>query len=40
MSVAGAWITACTLENGAVLVHKDPEFVTVPVQQEALPWKA
>ncbi len=38
--VADAWIAACALEMGAVLVHKDPEFMPVPVQQDALPWKA
>ncbi|MFP5406760.1 MAG: PIN domain-containing protein [Gammaproteobacteria bacterium] len=40
MSVADAWIAACALENAAILVHKDPEFKSVPVQQDELRWKA
>lgn len=39
LSLADAWIAACALEAGAVLVHKDPEFRSVPVTQEALPMK-
>lgn len=40
MSLADAWIAASALEQGAILVHKDPEFQAVPVRQETLPWKA
>ena len=39
LSVADAWIAACALEANATLVHKDPEFKSVPVAQEALPFK-
>jgi len=35
-SLADAWIAACALEQGAVLIHKDPEFQSVEVKQEAL----
>ena len=40
LSVADAWIAACAMNEGATLVHKDPEFASVPVAQEALPLKA
>lgn len=40
LSLADAWIAACALEQGAVLLHKDPEFDALPVTQEALPLKA
>lgn len=36
LSLADAWIAACALEQGAVLIHKDPEFQSVGVEQEAL----
>jgi len=36
LSLADAWIAACALEHGAVLIHKDPEFQSVGVEQEAL----
>jgi len=26
LSIADAWIAACASEQGAVLLHKDPEF--------------
>jgi predicted nucleic acid-binding protein len=39
LSLADAWIAACTAEQGAVLLHKDPEFQPVPVAQEMLPLK-
>jgi predicted nucleic acid-binding protein len=39
LSLADAWIAACALEHGAVLIHKDPEFQAVEVEQEALPMK-
>lgn len=40
LSVADAWIAACAAEQGAVLLHKDPEFKPLPVMQELLPLKA
>jgi len=40
LSLADAWIAACALEQGAVLLHKDPEFDALPVAQETLPLKA
>lgn len=39
LSVADAWIAACASEQGAVLLHKDPEFQPLPVAQECLPMK-
>ena len=40
LSIADAWIAACAAEQGAVLLHKDPEFKPLPVMQEFLPLKA
>jgi predicted nucleic acid-binding protein len=40
LSIADAWIAACAFEQGAVLLHKDPEFKVLPVTQELLPLKA
>ena len=40
LSIADAWIAACAAEQGAVLLHKDPEFKPLPVLQEFLPLKA
>jgi len=40
LSIADAWIAACASEQGAVLLHKDPEFKPLPVVQELLPLKA
>jgi predicted nucleic acid-binding protein len=40
LSIADAWIAACASEQGAVLLHKDPEFTPLPVTQELLPLKA
>ena len=40
LSIAGAWIAACAAEQGAVLLHKDPEFKPLPIMQELLPLKA
>ena len=40
LSIADAWIAACGAEQGAVLLHKDPEFKPLPVMQELLPLKA
>lgn len=39
LSLADAWIAAAAALNGAILVHKDPEFAGVPVEQEALPYR-
>jgi predicted nucleic acid-binding protein len=39
LSLADAWIGACALLEGAVLVHKDPEFKTVLLEQLILPYK-
>jgi len=39
LSLAGAWIAASALLNGARLVHKDPEFAALDVPQLALPYK-
>lgn len=39
LSVADAWIAACAALQGAVLLHKDPEFKRLPVMQELLPLK-
>jgi predicted nucleic acid-binding protein len=38
--MADAWIAACAAEQGAVLLHKDPEFKPLPVLQELLPLKS
>ncbi|MDP2833799.1 MAG: PIN domain-containing protein [Pseudomonadota bacterium] len=40
LSLADAWIAASALEEQAVLIHKDPEFTPIPVEQEPLPFKA
>jgi len=40
LSTADAWIAACAAEQGAVLLHKDPEFKPLPVMQELLLLKA
>jgi len=40
LSIAGALIAACATEQGAVLLHKDPEFKPLPLAQELLPLKA
>ncbi len=39
LSVADAWIAACARMTGAILVHKDPEYRPLPLEQEALPLK-
>ena len=39
LSIAGAWIAACASEQGAILLHKDPEFKPLPLAQELLPLK-
>ncbi len=39
LSLADAWIAASAVLQGAVLVHKDPEFQAFDVDQEVLPLK-
>ena len=39
LSVADAWIAATAWLEGAVLVHKDPEFAVLPIPQRPLPLK-
>jgi len=39
LSVVDAWIAASALQEGAVLVHKDPEFISVECLQLKLPYK-
>lgn len=39
LSLAGAWIAAAAELQGAVLMHKDPEFGTLPLRQHVLPLK-
>lgn len=39
LSLADAWIAACARVNGAVLMHKDPEFHALPIEQESLTLK-
>ena len=39
LSLADAWIAATALLQGALLVHKDPEFATLGCQQIVLPYK-
>ena len=40
LSLADAWIAACAAEQGATLLHKDPEFKPLAVVQELLPMQA
>lgn len=39
VSLADAWIAACALLQGARLVHKDPEFQHIDLDQMLLPLK-
>ena len=39
LSVVDAWIAASALQEGAILVHKDPEFISVECLQLELPYK-
>ena len=39
LSLADAWIAACAEEQGATMLHKDPEFKSLAVVQEFLPMK-
>jgi len=40
LSLADAWIAATAIFKHAILVHKDPEFENVTVEQLILPYKA
>ncbi len=39
LSLADAWIAASALQKNAILVHKDPEFEKLDLQQRMLPYK-
>ena len=39
ISVVDAWIAAAAMGQGAILVHKDPEFNALAIEQEWLPLK-
>jgi len=39
-SVVDAWIAAAAMRQGAILLHKDPEFSAVSIEQEWLPLKS
>jgi len=39
LSVVDAWIAASALQENAILVHKDPEFISVECVQLELPYK-
>ncbi|MGY6555082.1 MAG: PIN domain-containing protein [Wenzhouxiangella sp.] len=39
VSVVVAWVASVAVRLNAVLVHKDPEFDTLPIEQEPLPLK-
>ncbi|OCB03832.1 nuclease [Acidithiobacillus ferrivorans] len=39
LSLADAWIAATARLRNGTLVHKDPEFSSLHIQQEALPFK-
>jgi predicted nucleic acid-binding protein len=40
LSLANAWIAACAVPQGAQLVHKNPEFLTLGQEQHILPYKS
>ena len=40
LALADAWIAACAILENAILIHKDPEFQSVDIAQEALPFKS
>ena len=40
LSVADAWIAACALQQDAALMHKDPEFEPLDIEQIRLPYKS
>ncbi len=39
LSLADAWIAASAIQECAILVHKDPEFISIECQQIKLPYK-
>lgn len=39
LSLADAWIAASAIQEGAILVHKDPEFILLDCPQLVLPYK-
>ncbi|MFU8832033.1 MAG: PIN domain-containing protein [Wenzhouxiangella sp.] len=39
ISVVDAWIAAAAMRQGAILLHKDPEFNALAIEQEWLPLK-
>lgn len=39
LSLADAWIAASAIQEGAILVHKDPEFISVKCPQIELSYK-
>jgi predicted nucleic acid-binding protein len=39
LSLADAWIAASAALASAILVHKDPEFGALSVEQELLPYR-
>lgn len=39
ISVVDAWIAAAAMHQGATLLHKDPEFKALAIEQEWLPLK-
>ena len=39
LSLADAWIAACALQHDAALMHKDPEFESLDIEQIRLPYK-
>jgi len=39
LSLADAWIAASAELNAAILVHKDPEFESLALEQERLPYR-
>ncbi|HNA28566.1 MAG TPA: PIN domain-containing protein [Thiobacillaceae bacterium] len=40
LSLADAWIAACAELADATLMHKDPEFASLDIRQQPLPYKA
>lgn len=40
LSVADVWIAAAAMTQDAILVHKDPEFASLPLPQAPLPFKS
>ena len=40
LSLADAWVAACALQQDAALMHKDPEFEPMAIDQIRLPYKS